>query len=177
MTEVLDLVTPPVNKTKQVEKDVEELHPYYHIPGKKPNADRCTACGKLGQILCCDRCTASFHLYCLDPPLYETEIPFGQWLCRRCTMQLKEQMMKKRCCRCHRCNATIGKRCIGKATACSEVDRKKKCVSMNRLPPGNSVKASGGRCSTKKNNNPKGKPANRAASNKKSVRNRKKKLK
>lgn len=43
------------------------------------NDDFCFACGGGGDLLLCDRCTRSYHMHCLDPPL-ETA-PEGDWAC------------------------------------------------------------------------------------------------
>ncbi|KAF3837123.1 hypothetical protein F7725_004587 [Dissostichus mawsoni] len=46
----------------------------------------CRVCKDGGELLCCDTCTSSYHIHCLNPPL--PEIPNGEWLCPRCTCQL-----------------------------------------------------------------------------------------
>ncbi|VDK56883.1 unnamed protein product [Anisakis simplex] len=38
-----------------------------------------------GELLCCDRCPASFHLMCHEPAIERNTIPTGKWLCNRCT--------------------------------------------------------------------------------------------
>ncbi|XP_067117973.1 chromodomain-helicase-DNA-binding protein 3 isoform X4 [Osmerus mordax] len=43
----------------------------------------CRVCKDGGELLCCDACTSSYHIHCLNPPL--PEIPNGEWLCPRCT--------------------------------------------------------------------------------------------
>ncbi|CAJ1086088.1 chromodomain-helicase-DNA-binding protein 3 isoform X3 [Xyrichtys novacula] len=43
----------------------------------------CRVCKDGGELLCCDTCTSSYHIHCLNPPL--PEIPNGEWLCPRCT--------------------------------------------------------------------------------------------
>lgn len=45
-------------------------------------------------MICCDYCSSSFHLQCHDPPLEETDIPMGLWLCHTCTM--KEKIAKEK---------------------------------------------------------------------------------
>ncbi|KPI95979.1 PHD finger protein 12 [Papilio xuthus] len=65
-------------------KPKKPQHPYYKRPGKGHNHDSCDACGEGGDLICCDRCPASFHLGCYDPPLEVSDIPTGLWLCREC---------------------------------------------------------------------------------------------
>ena len=50
------------------------------------NHDMCDNCGEGGDLLCCDRCPASFHLLCAEPPL--SVIPDGDWYCKQCTATL-----------------------------------------------------------------------------------------
>ncbi|CAL8376327.1 unnamed protein product, partial [Gadus morhua 'NCC'] len=42
----------------------------------------CRVCKDGGELLCCDACTSSYHIHCLNPPL--PHIPNGEWLCPRC---------------------------------------------------------------------------------------------
>ncbi|ELR20283.1 PHDfinger domain containing protein [Acanthamoeba castellanii str. Neff] len=49
------------------------------------NHDNCDSCGEGGELICCDRCPASFHLECLNPPL--PCVPDGDWFCRACLLQ------------------------------------------------------------------------------------------
>ncbi|KAH9586049.1 PHD finger protein 12 [Schistosoma haematobium] len=62
---------------------------------RKPRAnchEYCDSCGCIeGERLVCDRCPASFHLECLDPPLDPDEAPVGVWFCHRCSMVLKDE--------------------------------------------------------------------------------------
>lgn len=60
----------------------------------RSNHDTCDSCGEPGNLICCDFCTASFHLSCHDPPLEESDIPMGLWLCHFCTM--KEKIAQKK---------------------------------------------------------------------------------
>lgn len=55
----------------------------------RQNHDFCDACSEAGNLICCDYCCSSFHLSCHDPPLEETDIPCGIWLCHTCTMKEK----------------------------------------------------------------------------------------
>ncbi|XP_013149241.1 PREDICTED: PHD finger protein 12 [Papilio polytes] len=77
-----DLVPPKPKKPQ---------HPYYKRPGKGHNHDSCDACGEGGDLICCDRCPASFHLGCYDPPLEVSDIPTGLWLCRECCASDEKQ--------------------------------------------------------------------------------------
>lgn len=43
------------------------------------NDEFCFACGGGGDLLLCDRCTRSYHMHCLDPPLESA--PEGDWAC------------------------------------------------------------------------------------------------
>lgn len=47
----------------------------------------CRVCKDGGELLCCDTCTSSYHIHCLNPPL--PEIPNGEWLCPRCLVSLR----------------------------------------------------------------------------------------
>ena len=40
------------------------------------------------KMMLCDSCDVGYHTFCLDPPL--TDVPDGEWLCRRCTPLLPE---------------------------------------------------------------------------------------
>ncbi|XP_060806635.1 PHD finger protein 12 [Amyelois transitella] len=77
------LIKPP-DEEVNAPKPKKPQHPYYKRPGKGHNHDSCDACGEGGDLICCDRCPASFHLGCYDPPLDEDDIPAGLWLCREC---------------------------------------------------------------------------------------------
>ncbi|CAH8574837.1 unnamed protein product [Heterobilharzia americana] len=44
--------------------------------------DYCRVCHQSGEVLCCDGCTAVFHLHCLNPPL--SSIPTTSWICPVC---------------------------------------------------------------------------------------------
>lgn len=77
------LIKPP-DEDVNTQKPKKPQHPYYKRPGKGHNHDSCDACGEGGDLICCDRCPASFHLGCYDPPLDENDIPAGLWLCKEC---------------------------------------------------------------------------------------------
>ena len=46
------------------------------------NDDYCSSCGGNGNLICCDGCTRSFHLNCLDP-LMPDPMP-AEWFCNVC---------------------------------------------------------------------------------------------
>ncbi|KAG8227865.1 hypothetical protein J437_LFUL008658 [Ladona fulva] len=94
MPQIQALIAPPVSEDvlKVKKKDGKEQHPYYKRPGKGHNHDFCDACGEGGDLLCCDRCPASFHLQCHDPPLEKEDIPAGEWLCHCCRVTKKNDV-------------------------------------------------------------------------------------
>ncbi|KAL3314104.1 Golgin subfamily A member 7, partial [Cichlidogyrus casuarinus] len=47
-----------------------------------PHEDFCRICHLSGELLCCERCTAVFHLKCFNPPI--KEVPSSSWLCPVC---------------------------------------------------------------------------------------------
>ncbi|XP_033748220.1 PHD finger protein 12-like [Pecten maximus] len=82
MEQIQKLVSPPVSEEalrRQKRRDRE-----YRRPGRAVNHDCCDSCKEGGDLLCCDRCPAAFHLQCHDPPLEEDDIPPGEWICHRC---------------------------------------------------------------------------------------------
>uniref|UniRef100_A0A1B0DF75 PHD finger protein 12 n=1 Tax=Phlebotomus papatasi TaxID=29031 RepID=A0A1B0DF75_PHLPP len=87
MPVIQELIKPPDEEGGKSNK--KTTHPYYKRPGRGHNHDSCDACREGGNLICCDRCPSSFHLGCHDPPLYEEDIPSGQWLCHTCRMTQK----------------------------------------------------------------------------------------
>ena len=57
------------------------------------NHDYCSYCDEGGDLLNCDRCPASFHLLCSEPPLTLDQIPSGEFLCNKCNS--KAELMAK----------------------------------------------------------------------------------
>lgn len=80
MPQIQALIAPPAS---------EERKPPVrcHRPvGRAVNHDCCDSCKEGGDLICCDRCPATFHLQCHDPPLDEESLPSGEWICHRCTV-------------------------------------------------------------------------------------------
>ncbi|XP_061568415.1 nucleosome-remodeling factor subunit BPTF isoform X2 [Cololabis saira] len=44
--------------------------------------DHCRVCHRLGELLCCETCSAVYHLECVKPPL--EAVPEGEWQCEIC---------------------------------------------------------------------------------------------
>ena len=44
--------------------------------------DHCRSCHKLGDLLCCETCPATYHLECVNPPL--KAVPDHDWQCEIC---------------------------------------------------------------------------------------------
>uniref|UniRef100_A0A8R1Y0N9 PHD-type domain-containing protein n=1 Tax=Onchocerca volvulus TaxID=6282 RepID=A0A8R1Y0N9_ONCVO len=71
------------SKTKKISSTVVKEKPTRRW--KSINSQYCSSCMEGGELLCCDRCPASFHLMCHEPPIERSSIPSGKWLCNRCT--------------------------------------------------------------------------------------------
>jgi hypothetical protein len=82
LQEIQRLIAPPSEEYKK-----KPPNPFKRAG--KSNHDTCDSCSEAGNLICCDYCTASFHLSCHDPPLEEEDIPAGLWLCHTCTMKEK----------------------------------------------------------------------------------------
>ncbi|XP_046682303.1 PHD finger protein 12 isoform X2 [Homalodisca vitripennis] len=88
MDKIRALIAPPVSDDGKVKKkEGLDLHPYFKRPGKGHNHDSCDSCKEGGDLLCCDRCPASFHFICHNPPLDENDIPLGEWICHSCRVK------------------------------------------------------------------------------------------
>ncbi|CAF1285366.1 unnamed protein product [Adineta ricciae] len=61
--------------TKTIRREFDDTKPKQHD-------DNCRQCQKRGDLLCCDRCEATYHLGCLNPPL--TCVPTVEWFCPVC---------------------------------------------------------------------------------------------
>ncbi|XP_045626029.2 nucleosome-remodeling factor subunit NURF301 isoform X1 [Procambarus clarkii] len=53
--------------------------------GKLRYDDHCRVCHKTGDLLCCDSCSAVYHLDCVDPPLHDIPGEMEDWTCSVCT--------------------------------------------------------------------------------------------
>ncbi|XP_071513894.1 nucleosome-remodeling factor subunit NURF301 [Panulirus ornatus] len=53
--------------------------------GKVRYDDHCRVCHKTGDLLCCDSCSAVYHLDCVDPPLQDVPEEMEDWTCSVCT--------------------------------------------------------------------------------------------
>ncbi|XP_022104217.1 chromodomain-helicase-DNA-binding protein 5-like isoform X2 [Acanthaster planci] len=53
----------------------------------------CRVCKDGGELLCCDQCPSSYHIFCLNPPL--KEIPDGEWVCPRCSCEPPKGKVQK----------------------------------------------------------------------------------
>ncbi|XP_014670944.1 PREDICTED: PHD finger protein 12-like isoform X2 [Priapulus caudatus] len=85
MEQIQAMVAPPMSEEAQKKmKRQERSHRPRYRPGRAVNRDCCDSCKEGGDLICCDRCPASFHLQCHDPPLEEEDLPLGEWLCYRC---------------------------------------------------------------------------------------------
>ncbi|KAI3438868.1 hypothetical protein D9Q98_001284 [Chlorella vulgaris] len=71
LQQVVDLVNDPLLAAAAAVADID-LH-----------SDRCHSCGDGGELLCCDGCTAAFHLSCTGLP----EVPENDWICPLCVSE------------------------------------------------------------------------------------------
>ncbi|OQV20057.1 Nucleosome-remodeling factor subunit BPTF [Hypsibius exemplaris] len=44
--------------------------------------EACRSCQRLGELICCEHCPATYHLECVTPPL--KDVPEGEWVCPVC---------------------------------------------------------------------------------------------
>jgi hypothetical protein len=61
--EIQKLVSPPVSE-ETLRRQRREEREYHRRPGRAINHDSCDSCKEGGDLLCCDKCPASFHLQC-----------------------------------------------------------------------------------------------------------------
>lgn len=88
----LIVATKTAQKEEQISKCSLLVNYYGHYkPGeeykklkemKEGESDYCQICNDGGVLICCDECSATYHLQCLDPPL--DSVPEGSWFCSQC---------------------------------------------------------------------------------------------
>ncbi|XP_054710303.1 PHD finger protein 12-like [Uloborus diversus] len=89
MPQIQQAIAPPVLEDSSKKK--KERQGRYRRPGRTINHDSCDNCKEGGDLICCDRCPAAFHLMCHDPPLSEDDLPSGEWLCYKCLHSLDSE--------------------------------------------------------------------------------------
>jgi len=52
------------------------------------NDENCSACGKFGELICCETCPKAFHLHCTG----QKRVPRGDWHCKSCRELLGEDL-------------------------------------------------------------------------------------
>ncbi|XP_047291154.1 chromodomain-helicase-DNA-binding protein 3 isoform X18 [Homo sapiens] len=79
----------------EAKEEEEEYEEEGEEEGEKEEEDDhmeyCRVCKDGGELLCCDACISSYHIHCLNPPL--PDIPNGEWLCPRCTLEIFHLVM------------------------------------------------------------------------------------
>ncbi|XP_066597371.1 PHD finger protein 12 [Prorops nasuta] len=100
MPQIQALIAPPVSEDSKAikgKKEKEEKkHPYFKRRGRGHNRDYCDACRDGGELICCDKCPASYHLQCHYPPVDPTDIPNGEWLCYTCRCAAKRDLLESK---------------------------------------------------------------------------------
>ncbi|XP_017891291.1 PHD finger protein 12 isoform X3 [Ceratina calcarata] len=100
MPQIQALIAPPVSEDSKVaksKKDREEKkHPYFKRRGRGHNRDICDACRDGGELICCDKCPASYHLQCHYPAVDPADIPNGEWLCYACRCASKRNLLDQK---------------------------------------------------------------------------------
>ncbi|XP_011633116.1 PHD finger protein 12 isoform X2 [Pogonomyrmex barbatus] len=94
MPQIQALIAPPISddsKAKAKKEKEEKKHPYFKRRGRGHNRDFCDACKDGGELICCDKCPASYHLQCHYPAVDPTDIPNGEWLCYGCRCASKRE--------------------------------------------------------------------------------------
>ncbi|CAF3353744.1 unnamed protein product [Rotaria socialis] len=61
------------------------------------NNDHCDSCGELyGEMISCDKCPATFHLLCANPPLSRENVPKGSYFCENCRVkEVEDELTNK----------------------------------------------------------------------------------
>ncbi|XP_050409401.1 PHD finger protein 12 [Patella vulgata] len=99
MEQIQSLVAPPISDDGGRRRRRRDRAREHRRHGRAVNHDCCDSCKEGGDLLCCDRCPAAFHLQCHDPPLDEDDLPPGEWLCHRCrvTPETKDDETASNC--------------------------------------------------------------------------------
>lgn len=123
MPQIQALITPPTSE--DLSKKKKEREPRYRRPGRAVNHDSCDSCKEGGDLICCDRCPAAFHLQCHDPPLSEDDLPSGEWLCHQCkfTPQHEEDAVSSSSSQSLHNMKSVGGGCIGSSSGGSSVQK------------------------------------------------------
>ncbi|CBJ31005.1 conserved unknown protein [Ectocarpus siliculosus] len=59
------------------------------LAANSPHEDVCAVCKEEGDLLCCDFCTSTYHLTCLDPPMLSLPSDDVQWACPACSASIE----------------------------------------------------------------------------------------
>eukprot|EP01134_Creolimax_fragrantissima_P000411 CFRG0411T1 len=70
------------NRKGRTKKSSSDMIQKLQLVSEQDHEYTCAICAKEGELLCCDTCTAVFHLNCLAPPL--SKVPYGLWMCSGC---------------------------------------------------------------------------------------------
>eukprot|EP00730_Choanoeca_flexa_P000176 TRINITY_DN10080_c0_g1_i7.p1 TRINITY_DN10080_c0_g1~~TRINITY_DN10080_c0_g1_i7.p1 ORF type:complete len:535 (+),score=70.84 TRINITY_DN10080_c0_g1_i7:222-1826(+) len=58
------------------------------------NSDTCTACKSGGKLICCEKCPASYHHFCCEPPEDPDDTSDKAFYCKRCQPQPLDMPVK-----------------------------------------------------------------------------------
>ncbi|CAF3397012.1 unnamed protein product [Rotaria sp. Silwood1] len=81
------------NKREHQHHHHQHHHHHHHVI----NNDHCDSCGELyGEMISCDKCPATFHLLCANPPLSREDVPKGSYFCENCrAKEAEEELLNK----------------------------------------------------------------------------------
>ncbi|CAF2835832.1 unnamed protein product [Rotaria sp. Silwood2] len=82
----------PSSTTTTTNKREHHHHHHQHHHHHVINNDHCDSCGELyGEMISCDKCPATFHLLCANPPLSREDVPKGSYFCENCRAKAAEE--------------------------------------------------------------------------------------